>query len=151
MLAMALTCLIVMAVSCRTIKEIEYVTQTEYVHDTTEKYIHDSTEIVKTVYDSVDRYVEKTIYIDTNGVVHEREIERLTKYIKESSDEYRTKELEYKSRILELESKLNESVKEVLVEKQFNCWQKTLMWLGVCFILSLIIGIAIFIIGLKKK
>lgn len=147
----ALICLVLAAASCRTIKETQYVTVTEYVHDTTEVYIHDTTKIVKVVHDSVDRQVEKIKYVDKDGVVHEKEIERLTLVIRENSEEYHAKEAEYKRKISELEDKLNEKVTEVLVEKKLNWFQKTLMGLGVLFIISVIVAIALFIFGLKKK
>ena len=145
----ALICIAFATVSCRTIKETEYVTVTQYIHDTTEVYVHDTTKVLDVRHDSVDRYVEKVTYVDTNGVVHEREIERLTKYIMESSEKYIAKENEYKMRIKELESKSNETVKEVLVEKPLRWWQKTLMFLGVVLVVGIICFVAVLYIKTK--
>lgn len=147
----ALICLVLAAASCRTIKETEYITITEYVHDTTEVYVHDTTKVVSIVHDSVDRYVEKVKYVDKDGVVHEKEIERLTLVIRENSEQYHARESEYKNKISELEAKLGEKATEVFVEKKLNWFQKTFMVCGGLFMLSVLFGIAIFVIGLKKK
>lgn len=147
----ALICLVFAAASCRTIKETEYITVTEYIHDTTEVYVHDTTKVVSVVHDSVDRYVEKVKYVDKDGVVHEKEIERLTLVIRENSEQYHARESEYKNKISELEAKLGEKATEVFVEKKLNWFQKTLMGLGALFIVCIIVCIALFVFGLKKK
>ncbi len=151
-----LLCVVIAAMlsSCRTIKEIEY--RDVYVHDTVkiEKQVHDSIKIVKTEYDSIDHYYENVIYIDTNGVVHQRELERLTKYIRESNEEFHQKESEYMERIAELERQLSETQTTVEVKKPLNWFQKTMMGLGFCFILT-VVGYVVYIIvklktGIKK-
>lgn len=146
----ALICLSIASVSCRTIKETEYVTITERVHDTVEMYVHDTTKVVDVRHDSIDRYVEKIKYVDTNGVVHEKEIERLTRYIKESSEEYKVRESEYKRRISELEQKEKEAVKEILVEKPLAWWQKTLMYLGAFLIIGSLFLFVLLIVKTKR-
>jgi len=135
--------------SCRTIREVEY--RDVYIHDTVtmEKVVHDSIKTVETKYDSIDHYYENVIYIDTNGVVHQREVERLTKYIRESSEEFHQKESEYKERIAELERQLGESQTVVEVKKPLNWFQRTMVALGVCFIIA-VVGFVIYLIFKTK-
>lgn len=137
-LVAALICLAISAVSCRTIKEVQIVTDTLAVHDTTEVFVHDTTKIKEVRYDSIDRLVEKTVYVDTNGVVHEKEVEKLTHYIYLQDEQYKVMESYYKKKVSELEKKLEEKAKVEYVEKKLNWLQKTLMGLGVCFIITLI-------------
>lgn len=137
--------------SCRTVKEIEY--RDVYIHDTVtlKEVVHDSIEKIVQKHDSIDHYYENVIYIDTNGVVHQREVERLTKYIRETNEEFRIKESEYKERIAELEKQVGESQTVVEVKKPLNWFQRTMVGLGVCFIIVLI-GYAIYIyFKLKTK
>lgn len=140
--------------SCRTVKEIEY--RDVYIHDTVtlKEVVHDSIEKVVLRHDSIDRYIEKYIYVDENGVVHEREIERLTQYIRESESEFHQKESEYKERIAELERQISENQTVVEVKKPLNWFQKTMMGLGFCFIL-VVVGYVVYIIvklktGIKR-
>ena len=125
-------------VSCRSVKEIQTVTDTVAVHDTTEVFIHDTTKVTEIKYDSVDRYVEKITYVDTNGVVHEREVEKLTHYIYLQDELYKVMESYYKSKVSELEKKLEEKTDVEYVEKELSWIQKTLMYMGVGFILCVI-------------
>ena len=137
-MAVALICLAAIATSCRTVKEVEY----QYIHDTIsvveKEYIHDTLQTTQIKHDSVDRYVEKVVYIDKDGVVHEREIERLTKVIRETNEEYRAKEAEYQNTIRELREQLENNVQTVEVRKPLNWFQRTLVGLGVCFIIVVI-------------
>jgi len=150
-LAAALGCLAVSAVSCRTIKEIEVVTDTVQVHDTNEVYIHDTTKVTETKYDSVDRYVEKIVYVDSNGVWHEKEKETLIHYIYQQDEKYKVMEAYYKKQVSKLEKKLEEKQKVEYVEKNLNWFQKTLMYLGVAFIIALV-GFGIYMyFRIKKK
>lgn len=150
-LVAALICLAISAVSCRSVKEVQTITDTLAVHDTTNVFIHDTTKIKEVRYDSIDRLVEKTVYVDTNGVVHEKEVEKLTHYIYMQDEQYKVKEAEYKSKIIELEKKLKEEKKVEYVEKKLNWFQKTLMGLGVCFVITLI-GFGIYLyFKLKRK
>lgn len=149
--AAALICLVVTATSCRTIKEVQYETVTEYVHDTVREYVHDSINSTNIIHDSIDHYFERIIYVDTNGVVHEREIERLTQYFYERSEEYQAKEREYRERIEELESQLAESTQTVEVRKPLNWFQRTLVGLGVCFIIVIVVYAVRLYIKLKIK
>lgn len=136
--------------SCRTVKEIEY--RDVYIHDTVtlKEVVHDSIEKVVLRHDSIDRYIEKYIYVDENGVVHEREIERLTQYIRESESEFHQKESEYKERIAELERQLSENQTVVEVKKPLNWFQKTMVGLGVCFIITVAVYLIRLYIKLKK-
>jgi 5'-deoxynucleotidase YfbR-like HD superfamily hydrolase len=138
-LVAALICLAISAVSCRTIKEVQIVTDTVVKIDTTEVFIHDTTKVVEVKIDSVDRLVEKITYVDSNGVWHEKEKETLTHYIFQQSEEYKVKEAQYKSKISELEKKLEEKAKVEYVEKKLNWYQKTMITLGWCFVVSIII------------
>ena len=150
-LVAALICLAISTVSCRSVKEVQTITDTLAVHDTTEIYIHDTTKIVEVRYDSVDREVEKIIYLDSNGVWHEKEKETLHHYIYQQSEEYKVKEAEYKSKITELERQLAEKQKVEYVEKELSWFQKTLMYMGVAFIACLI-GAGVFVyFKIKKK
>lgn len=150
-LAAALICIAVGTVSCRTPKEIHTTIDSVIKTDTTEIYIHDTTKVVEVKHDSVDRYVEKILYVDSNGVWHEKEIERLTKYIYESNDYYQHKIDYYKDKVSTLERRLSEEKLIEYVEKDLNWLQKTLMGLGVCFLLALIgFGIYLFL-KLKRK
>lgn len=138
--AVALICLTVSATSCRTIKEVQIVTDTVDVHDTTEIYIHDTTKIKEIKYDSVDRFVEKTVYVDTDGVVHEKEVEKLTHYIYLQDEQYKAMESYYKKKVSELEKKLEDKVTVEYVEKKLNWYQKTWIVLGWCFIAALVVA-----------
>lgn len=134
----ALICLTATVTSCRTVKEIQIVTDTVAVYDTTEIFIHDTTKIKEIRYDSVDRLVEKTVYVDTNGVVHEKEVEKLTHYIYLQDEQYKVMESYYKNKVSKLEKKLEQKATVEYVEKELSWFQKTMMWLGVGFIVVLI-------------
>lgn len=140
--------LAVMAVSCRSTKDIQTEIKTVYIHDTTKVEVHDTTRVVSVKIDSVDRYIEKSVYVDSNGVVHEKEIERLTRYINIQDETYRRMQSYYQDRIERLEKQLSEK-QEVEIgekEKELSWFQKTLMWLGVGFILVVIgFGISLYV------
>lgn len=145
-MAVALICLTVSATSCRSVKEVQILTDTVALHDTTEIFIHDTTKIKEVKYDSVDRFVEKTVYVDTNGVVHEKEVEKLTHYIYLQDEKYNVMESYYKKKVSDLEKKLSQKKGVEYVEKELSWFQKTLMWFGVGFILVLIgFGISLFV------
>lgn len=147
----ALICLTATVTSCRTVKEIQIATDTVAVHDTTEVFIHDTTKIKEIKYDSIDRLVEKTVYVDTNGVVHEKEVEKLTHYIYLQDEQYKVMASYYKKKVSELEKKLEEKATVEYVEKELSWFQKTMMWLGVGFILVVIgFGVSLFV-KLKGK
>lgn len=150
-LVTALICLAISAVSCRSVKEVQIITDTLAVHDTTEVFVHDTTKIKEVRYDSIDRLVEKTVYVDTNGVVHEKEVEKLTHYIYLQDEQYKVMESYYKKKVSELEKKLEEKVKVEYVEKELNWFQKTMIGLGWYFIAAIIItGICLYF-KLKRK
>ena len=144
--AVALICLTVSATSCRSVKEVQIVTDTVVSHDTTEIFIHDTTKIKEVKYDSVDRFVEKTVYVDTNGVVHEKEVEKLTHYIYMQDEKYNVMESYYKKKVSYLEKKLSQKKEVEYVEKELSWFQKTLMWFGVGFILVMFgFGISLYV------
>lgn len=150
-LVAALICLAISTVSCRSVKEVQTITDTLAVHDTTEIYIHDTTKIKEVRYDSIDRLVEKTVYVDTNGVVHEKEVEKLTHYIYLQDEQYKVMESYYKKKVSELEKKLEEKAKVEYVEKELNWFQKTMIGLGWCFIAAIIIAGICLYFKLKRK
>ena len=148
----ALICLAVSAVSCRSVKEIQIVTDTVAVHDTTEIFIYDTTKIKEIKYDSVDRLVEKTVYVDTNGVVHEKEVEKLTHYIYLQDEQYKVMESYYKKKVSELEKKLSHRKNVEYVEKELSCLQKTMIAFGWLFLSMLAIaGMLLCFYVLKKN
>lgn len=147
----ALICLTATVTSCRTIKEVQIVTDTVDVHDTTEIFVHDTTKIKEVRYDSIDRLVEKTVYVDTNGVVHEREVEKLTHYIYLQDEQYKVMESYYKKKVSELEKKLEDKATIEYVEKKLNWYQKTWIALGWCFIAALVVAGVCLYFKVKKK
>lgn len=130
-----------MLTGCRTVKEIEIQYDTIVKTDTTEVYVHDTTKVTEIKYDSVDREVEKIIYVDSNGVWHEKEKETLTHYIFQQSEEYKVKEAEYKNKITDLEMQLAEKQKVEYVEKELNWWQKTFIGIGVVSLVALLCAV----------
>lgn len=145
----ALVCLTVTATSCRSQKNVIKEIVTEYVHDTTEsvREVHDTTRIVNVKLDSVDRFVERNVYVDTNGVVHEKEVERLTRFIF-LQDEYHQSVVSYyesKLKMMEKRVKELESKKQVEVERELSWFQKTMIGLGFVFILVVVVRVAIFL------
>lgn len=150
-LVTALLCLAASAVSCRCGKDISSVVDTVVVHDTNTIFVHDTTKVIETRYDSVDREVEKIIYIDSNGVWHEKEKETLHHYIRQQNEYYKAKESEYKRRISELEKQLAEQTKVEYVEKSLTWLQETLMYLGVCFIIAVIVFCVRLFFKLKRR
>lgn len=133
--------------SCRSAKDIQIVTETKYIHDTTSVEVHDTVATVFVRTDSVDRYVENTVYVDTNGIVHQKEVERLTRYINLQDNQYISKISGYESKIKNLEEKLSEKEKVTEVKAPIKGWQKFLMWTGV---LTWIVAVAVFVLWFKK-
>lgn len=149
--AVALICLTVSATSCRSVKEVQILTDTVALHDTTEIFIHDTAKIKEIKYDSVDRFVEKTVYVDTNGVVHEKEVERLTKFIYEQSAESVVREKNYRETIKSLEKRIREMTREKTLVGALPWWKEMLMYLGVGFIIVVVGSIVAFYFYLKRK
>lgn len=148
----ALICLTATVTSCRTVKEIQIVTDTVAVHDTTEIFIHDTTKIKEIKYDSVDRLVEKTVYVDTNGVVHEKEVEKMTHYIYLQDEQYKVMESYYKKKVSELEKQLEQKATVEYVEKELNWYHKTMIGLGWCFVgVLIVVGVFAFFKIKRKK
>ena len=131
--------LCLLLVSCRVVKEVEIQHDTIVNTDTTEVYVHDTTKVTEIRYDSIDREVEKIIYVDSNGVWHEKEKETLHHYIYQQSEEYKAKEAEYKNKITNLEKQLAEKQKVKYVEKEMKLWQKTFVWIGVLCLIGIVL------------
>lgn len=147
----SLICIAICTASCRSVKEIEIVTDTIATHDTTIISVHDTTKVVDIRYDSIDRYVEKIVFVDTNGVVHEKEVEHLTKIITVQKEEYQNTIENQRNYISLLEKKLKdkETIKEV--EKPLKWYQKTLMYAGIAFFVCIIAAVAYLVIKHKRK
>lgn len=125
----ALTCLVLSAASCRTIQTVEVPVP-----------IHDTTYVKSVVKDSV--FVEHTTHEYVKGdTVFIRKT--TTKYIDRLKTDTVRVYVEKPIEIVKTETKM--------VEKPMNWLQKTLVWCGVAFLLSLVLAIAIFILGLKKR
>lgn len=125
----ALICLVLSAASCRTLQTVEVPVP-----------IHDTTYVTKNVHDSV--FVENTVkeFVKGDTVFLEK---TKTKYVEKLRVDT---VISYKEVPVEVEKETTK-----FVEKELNWIQKTLMGMGVCFILSVLISIGIFIVGLKKK
>lgn len=125
----ALICLVCMAASCRTIERVEVPVP-----------IHDTTYVYHNTHDSV--FVENLVkeYIKGDTVFKEKV---KTKYIERLRVDTM---FSYKEVPIEIEK---ETIK--YVEKKLNWFQKTLIGLGVCFILSLLVCALLSILGLKKR
>lgn len=125
----ALICLVLSAASCRTLQTVEVPVP-----------IHDTTYVTKNVHDSV--FVENLIkeYIKGDTVFLEK---TKTKYVEKLRVDT---VIAYKEMPVEVEKETTK-----FVEKELNWLQKTLIGMGVCFVLSVLISIGIFIVGLKKK
>ena len=125
-------------------QKIEYVTTTEYVHDTTTKleYIHDTTKTTELMVDSVDRIVEKTVYVDSNGVVHEREVGRLTRYIYDLKDAYNSYEHVLQERIAKLKQELESKEETKVVEKKVYVWWP--LWVAIGLIVTAVAAVVVF-------
>ena len=130
--------------SCKGTQKIEYVTKTEYVHDTATKleYIHDTTKTTEVRVDSVDRLVEITVYVDSNGVVHEREVERLTRYIYDLKDAYNSYEHVLQERIAELKQELESKEETKIVEKKVYVWWP--LWVAIGLIVTAVAAVVVF-------
>lgn len=126
-----------MCCGCRGTEKIEYVTKTEYVHDTMTEYVHDTTKTTEVRIDSVDRLVEKTIYVDSNGVVHEKEVEKLTKYIYDLKDAYSSYEHVMQKRINKLKEELEQKQETKVVEKKVYVWWPCWVAFGIGALLGL--------------
>ena len=155
----ALVCLAVSAVSCRSVKEVSVVTDTIVKTDTTEIYVHDTVRVLEVRFDSVDRFIEKTVYVDSNGVVHEKEVERYIRYIHYQDELYKAMEAFYKAEVAELQKRIEESDKSDVdvekkteyIEKEPSWFNKTMVAFGWCFVLAVVLfGVYVYF-KLKKK
>lgn len=122
------------AAACRPAREVVRVTDTVVVTDTVAVTVRDTVSVTAVRYDSVDRVVERVVYTDTAGVVHEKEIERLTHHIRMQDERYSAVEalLAEKSRSEERRSETAETAAACSPTRP----QRVLMGLGWCFIAS---------------
>lgn len=125
----ALTCLVLSAASCRTIQTVEVPVP-----------VHDTTYLTKTERDSVFVEHSTTYYVKGDTVYNTKTV---TKYVERLKTDTLRVYVEKPIEIVKTETKI--------VEKPLNWLQKTLIGGGVCFVVSIIIAIALFILGLKKK
>lgn len=125
----ALICLVLAAASCRTIQTVEVPVP-----------VHDTTYITKTERDSV--FIEHTTHEYVKGDTVFMKI-TTTKYVDRVKTDTVRLYVEKPIEIVKTETKT--------VKKPLNGLQKALMGGGVCFLLSIIIAIALFIFGLKKR
>ena len=125
----ALTCLVLAAASCRTIQTVEVPVP-----------VHDTTYITKTERDSV--FVEHTTHEYVKGDTVFMKI-TTTKYVDRVKIDTVRLYVEKPIEIVKTETKT--------VEKPLNFIEKTLIAGGICFLVSILIAIALFILGLKKK
>lgn len=127
--------------SCKGMEKIQYVTRTEYVYDTMTRteYVHDTTKTTEVKIDSVDRLVEKIVYVDSNGIVHEKELERLTHYIHESQEEYKAINQVLEQRISQLQQELSQKEETKVVEKKVYVWWP--LWVAVGIVAAIVIAI----------
>ena len=107
----------ILGTGCGSVSTIEQHIKTEHIHDTVTVYCTDTVVKERTVHDSVERLVEHFIYTDSNGVVHDKEFERLNRYISSSNDIYKSLFYSFKEKVDQLESKLD-SEKDVIVEEK---------------------------------
>lgn len=138
--------LLLCLVSCKTTKEIQTLTDTVAVHDTTYVELLDTLKIVEVKYDSIDRFVEKIIYTDTNGVIHEKEVERLYHYARNQEQVYQKTIDKLRSYVSYLEKQLKQEKTVVEVKKPLCWWQKTMIYIGAAAILGFVLYIIYMII-----
>lgn len=152
-MAVALICIVVMTTSCSSVKTVEYVHDTVTLEKTDTVYdaTHDTVKSVQVKHDSIDRYVERICYVDSNGVVHEKEVERLTKFIYEQSAESVVREKNYRETIKSLEKRIREMTREKTLVGTLPWWKEMLMYLGVGFIIVVVGSIVAFCFYLKRK
>ena len=125
----ALTCLVLAAASCRTIQTVEVPVP-----------VHDTTYITKTERDSV--FVEHTTHEYVKGDTVFMKI-TTTKYVDRVKTDTVRVYVEKPIEIVKTETKT--------VEKPLSWLQKTLIGMGVLFVLSLVSVVVVSIIGLKIK
>lgn len=124
----------ILGTGCGTVSTLEQHVKTEYIHDTVNVYCTDTVVKERTVQDSVERLVEHFIYTDSNGVVHDKEFERLNHYMYESNDMYKSFFCAFNEKLDKLGNQLD-SKKEVVVEekKVYILWP---LYIAVPFVLA---------------
>ena len=99
--------------------------------------VHDTTKTVEVVHDSVDRVVERTVYVDSNGVIHEKEVDRLTRYINRNAEVYESTTRLLEQRISQLKEQLQKKQETKIVEKKvYVLWP---LWVAIG-IVAVIVG-----------
>ena len=99
--------------------------------------VHDTLKTVMVVHDSVDRVVERTVYVDSNGVVHEKEVERLTRLIDRNAEQYKATNQMLTEKIARLKKLLKEKEEIKVVEKKVYVWWPCWVVLGIAVVLGL--------------
>lgn len=130
-LVAALVCLAASAVSCRSLNEVVREVPVE---------VHDTAYIAKTVHDST--YIDRWHTIEVKGdtvFLTNNQITVKYRTVTDTAYKYIEKPVEVKV----------SHIKEV--EKELNWWQKTLMWLGVGFVLVVIGSFLFMWLNLKGR
>lgn len=125
----ALICLALAAASCRTVQTVEVPVP-----------IHDTTYLTKTVKDSVFVEHSTTYHVKGDTVYLTKTV---TKFVERLKTDTVSVYVEKPIEIVKTQTKT--------VEKPLNWLQKTMIGCGVLFLLSLIVGIVIFVLGLKRR
>lgn len=92
--------------------------------------VHDTLKTVIIVHDSVDRVVERTVYVDSNGIVHEKEVERLTQIIDRNAEQYKMTNQILKEKIAQLKEQLENNKETIVQEKKVYVWWPCLILVG---------------------
>ena len=92
--------------------------------------VHDTLKTVIVVHDSVDRVVERTVYVDSNGVVHEKEVERLTQIIDRNAEQYKATNQMLTEKIARLKEQLENNKETIAQEKKVYVWWPCLILTG---------------------
>ena len=114
---------------------------------------HDTIKTVEVVHDSVDRVVERTVYVDSNGVIHEKEVDRLTRYINRNAEVYESTTRLLQERISQLKEQLQKKQETKVVEKKVYVWWPLWVALGliVGFVAFILIGFEVMMNKLEKN
>ena len=131
----------VISVMCCSCKAPDHLRETTKMVQVDTVYIssveHDTIKTVEVVHDSVDRVVERTVYVDSNGIVHEKEVERLTRIIDRNAEQYKATNQLLNERIAQLREQLEKSEKVVIKEVKVYVWWPCWVVLGIVVVLGL--------------
>lgn len=137
----------VMCCSCKTpdhLRETTKMVQVDTVYISSVE--HDTIKTVEVVHDSVDRVVEITTYVDSNGVVHQKEIEKLTRYINRNAEVYESATRLLEQSISQLKEQLQNKQETKVIEKKVYLW-----WPSLIIIVSCVAGFCFYKIKKRKK